>query len=184
MKKITSITIKEVINNDPDISYLGEITKTKQYNVHRKQSSIPTDPDNIDDSDWYMPFNHLPHDPNEWKHVSQEEKERVIKEYGSLRKADIAYAYADMERLQNYYEGKWWCIGIVLTARFAVSDDGIHFAYDDMNASLWGIESDINKEQKNQFIDELKHELKQQLLDFGFTEDAIATAMASIKEEK
>ncbi len=184
MKKTTSITIKEVIDDNPDISYLGKITKRQMYDIGRKQLSIPTNPDDIKNTEWYMPFRHLPHNPENWEHVNQEEKEKVIKEHGSLRNADIAYAYADMKRLQNYYEGKWWYIGIVLTARFAISDDNLHWAYDDMTASLWGIESDINKEQKNQFIDELKHELKQNLLEFGFTENDIDTAMESIEEEK
>ena len=47
MKKINNITLKIEIDEDPDVSYLGEITNSynarKQYNKHW----IPVDPENM-----------------------------------------------------------------------------------------------------------------------------------------
>lgn len=162
MKKITSITIKEKEDYDPDLSYLGEISHKKTYDKHW----IPINPDNLSEG-WFSPCNHLPYNPNS----------------GITREEAIKYAYEDLHRLLSYGR-TWWTNGIKITARFAISDDeGKHWANDERSESLWGIESDCDKKYKQEIIEDLKQELKEQLIEFGFTEDAIASAMASATEE-
>ena len=175
MKKINNITLKIEIDENPDVSYLGEIadsqTARKQYNKHW----IPVDPENPD-GEWFSPCNHLPHKDSNWEHVSQEDKNKVIAKYGSLRKADIAYAYEDCERLQNFYAGHWWMEGIVLRASIAVSDDGTHWAYDEIVCSLWGIESDGGEDYKATIVKDLSAELEHELTLWGFSHDEILNA--------
>ena len=175
MKKINNITLKIEIDEDPDVSYLGEIadsqTARKQYNKHW----IPVDPENPD-GEWFSPCNHLPHKDSNWNHVSQKDKDEVIAKYGSLRKADIAYAYEDCERLQNFYAGRWWMEGIILRASIAVSDDGIHWAYDEIVCSLWGIESDGGEDYKATIVKDLSAELEHELTLWGFSHDEILNA--------
>lgn len=179
MKRITEITIKTEFDNDPDMSYLGEITDRKNYDLHRHCLSIPTDPDDINNTKWYMPANHLPHKEEDWKHVSLIEREQIIRQYGSLRKADIHYAYEDLKRLQDYYAGRWWMEGIIVTAKIEVSEDGKNWAHEEVIASLWGIESDMTKDQRSNVIADLKSEVAHDLGIWGFEKDAIAAAMAS-----
>ena len=175
MKKINNITLKIKIDEDPDVSYLGEITNSynarKQYNKHW----IPVNPKNPD-GEWFSPCNHLPHKDSNWEHVSQEDKNKVIAKYGSLREADIAYAYEDCERLQNFYAGNWWMEGIILRASIAVSDDGTHWAYDEIVCSLWGIESDEGEDYKATIVKDLSAELEHELTLWGFSHDEILNA--------
>ena len=175
MKKINNITLKIEIDENQDVSYLGEIadsqTARKQYNKHW----IPVNPKNPDGG-WFSPCNHLPHKDSNWEHVSQEDKNKVIAKYGSLREADIAYAYEDCERLQNFYAGRWWMEGIILRASIAVSDDGIHWAYDEIVCSLWGIESDGGEDYKATIVKDLSAELEHELTLWGFSRDEILNA--------
>ena len=175
MKKINNITLKIEIDENPDVSYLGEIadsqTARKQYNKHW----IPVDPENPD-GEWFSPCNHLPHKDSNWDHVSQKNKDEVIAKYGSLRKTAIAYAYQDLERLQKFYAGYWWMEGIILRASIAVSDDGTHWAYDEVVSSLWGIESDGGEDYKATIVKDLSAELEHELTLWGFSHDEILNA--------
>jgi hypothetical protein len=150
----------------------------KNYDEHW----IPINPDNIDEG-WFAPANHLPHKINNWNHVSQESKNEVIAKYGSLRRADIAYAYRDLKRLQDFNADTWWCIGIIVTAKIEVSEDEKNWAHEEVNASLWGIESDATEEHKQTIIEDLKSDVTHDLKIWGFSTSDIATAMSLIKEE-
>jgi hypothetical protein len=175
MKKINSITIKTEPDEYPDISYLGEVRQRKKTG-----NEIPTRPDDIKNTEWFEPCNHLPHDINNWRHVSDEEKEKVIKQYGSLRKADIAYAYQDLRRLENFYAGRWWMEVITIRASIAVSDDGEHWAFDGIVMSLGGIESNGSEEYKQEIINDLMSEMKHELELWKFTPEEIEKAMKEL----
>ncbi len=85
------------------------------------------------DHRYFKPTNHLPHNPKNWEHCSPDSLAGVIADYGSLEKADIAYAIADWERAESY--GKdWSMLGVVVQAYagdWLIQTD-----------SVWGIESD------------------------------------------
>ena len=181
MKKINKITLKIEIDENLDVSYLGEIAETPR-NGYDNEAWIPVDPKNPN-GEWFSPYNHLPHKDSNWDHVSQEDKDEVIKEYGSLRKAAIAYAYQDLEHLQNFYAGRWWMEGIILRASIAVSDDGIHWAYDEIVCSLWGIESDGGEDYKATIVKDLSAELEHELTLWGFSHDEILNAFMEMTTE-
>jgi hypothetical protein len=181
MKRINSITIKTEYDESPDLSYLGEITETKQYDLQKHMLSIPTDPDDMNNTKWYIPENHLPHKEENWKTTPQEFKDQAIAKYGSLRKADIAYAYDDHTRLQDYYAGKWWMEGIIVTAKIEISEDGKNWAHDEVIASLWGIESNSDKEYRENIIADLKSEVAHDLKIWGFSNSDITVALADAK---
>lgn len=183
MKKINHITLKIEIDEDGDpTDYLGVLVE-KYEDIHRLRNNIakhcetwiPVDPENPD-GEWFSPANHLPHNPKSWDHVSEEKKDKVIAKYGSLRKADIAYAYEDCERLRKFYAGHWWMEGIILKASIAVSDDGTHWAYDEIICSLWGIESDGGEDYKATIVKDLSAELEHELTLWGFSHDEILNA--------
>jgi predicted Fe-S protein YdhL (DUF1289 family) len=179
MKKINSITIETEIDEWPDISYLGEVRQRKETG-----NEIPTRPDDIKNTEWFKPCNHLPHDIYNWRHASDEEQEKVIKQYGSLRKADIAYAYQDLKRLENFYASQWWMEVITIRASIAVSDDGEHWAFDEIVVSLGGIESDGSKEYKEQIKNDLISEMKHELELWKFRQEEIETKIKEITNEQ
>lgn len=179
MKKINDITLKIEPDDNPDVSYLGEIARNQKYR-HENEAWIPVDPDNPS-GDWYSPMNHLPHKDSNWAHVDQKTKDEVIARYGSLRKADIAYAYQDLERLQKFNAGSWWMEIITLRASIAVSDDGEHWAYDEVVCSLGGVESDGGEDYKHTIVKDLKSELAHELLVWGFSKEKINNAFSEMK---
>lgn len=181
MKQLLSVVLTKEIDYDPDLSYLGEISDKPKYR-HKNEAWIPTRPDNIHNTRWFSPCDHLPHKESNWSHVSDEDKQKVIEKYGSLRKADIAYAYEDLERLLNYNEGRWWMEYYRLTAKIAVSDDGKHWAYDEIDTSLGGIESDGGRDYKNMIIEDLKSELMHDLELWGFERWEIMNSMCAMED--
>lgn len=176
MKRITNVKVITTTDDDPDLSFLGEFSRKPLYR-HKNEAWIPTDPDNMKHTIWFSPCNHLPHKEENWRHVSEEDKQQVIKEFGSLRKADIHYAYEDMRRLQAYENGKWYMEIIALVVTIQVSEDGTHWATQDLIESIGGIESDGDDEYKNTIINEMKEEMKSQLKSWGFDDDEITNAL-------
>lgn len=172
MKRITNVKVITTTDDNPDLSFLGEFSRKPLYR-HKNEAWIPTDPDNMRHTIWFSPCNHLPHKEENWRHVSEEDKQKVIKEFGSLRKADIHYAYEDMKRLQAYEDGKWYMKIIALVVTIQVSEDGTHWATQDLVESIGGIESDSDDKYKNMIINEMKEEMKSQLKSLGFDEDEI-----------
>jgi hypothetical protein len=112
---MTNIKVTTETDDYPDISFLGEFAK-KPLNRHQNEAWIPTNPDNMGHTIWFSPCNHLPHKKENWAHVSDKDKQKAIEEFGSLRKADVYYAYEDMKRLQAYYADKWNMEIITVTA--------------------------------------------------------------------
>jgi DNA polymerase III alpha subunit len=169
MKKIMSIKTQKQHDNDADLSYLG-----KFHRGNRKSFDMETY-----DGFWFTPANHWPHNPKNWNHVSQEDKEKVIKQYGSLKKADWTYARKDRQRLIDYYRDKWSMIGIILKIQVGISEDGKNWGILDIDNSSWGIESDSGEKYFNEVIEDLKHEAIYKLKEIGFTEEEITVALAA-----
>jgi hypothetical protein len=177
MKKIISVKLLKKYDDDPDLSWLGEF-----HDGDRKPFDLAPVEERIGGwyrTTWFTPSQHWPHNPNNWDNVSQEDKEKVIKQYGSLKKADWTYARKDRQRLIDYYEEKWLMIGIVLKVQVGISEDGKNWGILDIEESLWGIESDSKKEHFNEIIEDLKHEAIYKLKEIGFTEEEITVALAA-----
>ena len=67
--------------------------------------------------------------------------------------------------------------GIILRASIAVSDDGTHWAHDEIVYSLWGIESDGGEDYKATIVKDLSAELEHELTLWGFSHDEILNAL-------
>jgi hypothetical protein len=182
MKKINHITFSVEFDEWPDVSYLGEISTQPTWK--EGEAWIPVDPENFKDytnPEWFSPCNHLPHKKENWIHVSTEDKQDIIKKYGSLRKADIAYAYEDLKRLQH--AGHWWIESYIIRASIAMSDDGEHWAFDEIIVSLGGIKSDGDDQYKKQITNDIKDEMIHELEIWGFARWEILNAMCEMKTE-
>ena len=80
------------------------------------------------------------------------------------------YALQDKKRLEAYYNDEWYFIGIQAVAEIRIN--GISQTIS--SGGLYGIESDSGNEYFDEVLEEQKEELKDNLLELGFTEKEIA----------
>jgi hypothetical protein len=80
------------------------------------------------------------------------------------------YALQDKKRLEAYYNDEWYFIGIQAVAEIRIN--GISQTIS--SGGLYGIESDSGNEYFDEVFEEQKEELKDNLLELGFTEKEIA----------
>ena len=80
------------------------------------------------------------------------------------------YALQDKKRLEAYYNDEWYFIGIQAVAEIRIN--GISQTIS--SGGLYGIESDSGDEYLDEVFEEQKEELKDNLLELGFTEKEIA----------
>ncbi len=85
--KVIKIEVKRVIDENPDLSYLET---TPEY--------------------------HYGENGSEWRNVSEEDMEKIIKQYDSIWNACMAYARQDKRRLDDFNKGIWNMIGIKAVA--------------------------------------------------------------------
>ena len=112
--KAVKIEIKRIVDEHPDLSFL-ETTPEYHYGI----------------------------DGSNWKHVSDEDRQRVIAQYGSIWNACMAYAKQDKERLDAYNRGVWNIIGMRAVATIHISiDNNIVKIQTIESGGLFGIESD------------------------------------------
>lgn len=112
--KVVKIEVKRIVDEYPDLSFL-ETTPEYHYGV----------------------------DGYNWRHVSEEDRKKVIEQYGSIWNACVVYADQDRARLDAYNRGTWWMIGIKAVATIHIPlGDGVSNIQTIESAGLWGIESD------------------------------------------
>ena len=84
---------------------------------------------------------------------------------------DISYLQQyDKKRLEAYYNNEWHFVGIQAVAEIRI--DGLLQTIN--SGGLWGIESDSSDEYFDEVFEEEKEQLKDVLLQLGFTEKQIA----------
>lgn len=112
--KVVKIEVKRIVDENPDLSFLET---TPEYHYGKNGS--------------------------EWDHVSEEDMWQIIKQYGSIWNACMAYAKHDKERLDAYNKGTWEMIGIraVATIHIPVNDDTVKIQTIE-SGGLFSIESD------------------------------------------
>ena len=80
------------------------------------------------------------------------------------------YALQDKKRLEAYYNDEWHFVGVQVVAEIRI--DGLLQTIS--SGGLWGIESDSSDEYFDEIFEEEKEQLKDVLLQLGFTEKEIA----------
>lgn len=80
------------------------------------------------------------------------------------------YALQDKKRLEAYYNDEWYFIGIQAKAEIRIN--GISQVI--TSGGLWGIESDSGDDYFNKIYQDEKEDLKNSLLELGFSEKEIA----------
>jgi hypothetical protein len=155
-KKILSIKINKILDQDPDTSYLG------------KYSDKPDSPYSIDRfgengegrRGQYRYFN-----PNYQKYIG--DNEELAKQY----------CWEDFERIESFNNGEWHYIGIVAVAEVASSSGTIQTI---QTGGVWGIESDCDKDWLKGVGKDQLGELRKELEDFGFNDKDIENAINNL----
>ncbi len=112
--KVVKIEVKRIVDENPDLSFL-ETTPEYHYGI----------------------------DGSNWEHVSEEDRQKVIAQYGSIGDTCMAYAMRDKERLDAYNRGVWEMIGIMAVATIHIPvHDGTAKIQTIDSGGLFGIESD------------------------------------------
>lgn len=185
MKKCTTYTIGqttiEKTNDDFSESYndLGKYTNEigpgiiiREYDEFYER--IPVEMERNDDGTFYGKKDPLIHRYNNNEYPA-------FKPYAGGEKIGTKnyykYGMADYDRMESYNNCNWCYIGIIIKTE-VTTDIGLS---SDITESLFGIESDCTDYHKT-VIEDLKHEVKYQLLKMGFNENEIDLSLDNANE--
>lgn len=101
----------------------------------------------------------------------------------NTREDVIKYVAQDYGRMESLTNDSWSYIGIVAEAQILIPAGNGMGHVQRIDSSLWGIESDSDKDYINQTELELLSELKGQLSALGFSKRAISTAFKTIERK-
>lgn len=123
---------------------------------------------------YWIPARNIPPGGSHWDYVPDDAKQRAIRNYGSLAKADIHYIFQDYLRHESY-EYTWEMIGV----QTWLSIDGRDLACD----STWSIESDCGEEHLKETACQHADEICAQIQELDWlTTEAKAAAAAALSE--
>lgn len=174
--ELRQITLVRVPDDDvPCLDYLGEHVPGPDAGTIDIREHRQVEHDQMP----YFKSRHYPHDPNNWSHVSDEEKQRVIAEFGSLENADLQYALQDYDRLLAYYQGDWYMCLVQARAEIRISAPSGATLGEFTLPSLggYGIESDSRPEYFQERYREEIDQIRPALRELGFTDAAIDAAV-------
>lgn len=160
MTTLREVKINVVVDDNPDLSYLGEYGKAYKPGAIDREEQGDYEPGQF--QYFYPSSNHYPHNPKNWEHVTKADRGKVIKKYGSLRAADEAYTLQDYRRMETFGDS-WHCVGIYAVATVLMGDT----LQEIRSGGLWGIESDsglsdlreVAQDELNELRETLRHEL-------------------------
>ena len=130
--------IVHALDESPDTSYLGEYSNGDKPGAIDRQEKGDM---GRGEYRYFHSANHSVHNPADWTHVSAKDKQKVIREYGSLENATKAYADYDYGRMERLNRGDWCYMGVYAVAHVIINGTAQRFR----SPGLWGIESDSDK---------------------------------------
>lgn len=110
-------------------------------------------------------------------------------DYADVAKTDpeeaAKYRAQDAERLADYHNGYWYCVGIVAEAklRFATPQGGWLNGPEVRSPGIWGIESDSGDDYFDEIGQDELAELRDELYALGFGVVDVDVAFRDIKKD-
>lgn len=145
LKLDVEVSVRWLVDENPDLSHLGEYSeKNEEGAIDCKEHSR-----NYREGHtfrYFIPGNNVPHNPENWSHVTKKDRAECIKKYGSLKLTDEAYAMQDFKRMDAYNNDGWHMTGCKVTLRLGSME---------ADDSLWGIESDCGDKYRRETEKEL-----------------------------
>jgi hypothetical protein len=199
--KILRVWTESVIDQSPDMSYLGEYSNNQEteWDIDRQENG---DMNRGDYCYWNPGPNHIPPgDPKNWKHVTNESigmslaangLRRDLKRAQAIKALDLHYIQQDYARCESYNRGDWCYLGIIAKAevqsgvevagKVLEKADGKRVALLGpiqtlRSGGLWGIESDSADSYFAVVEQEELAQLADELKAFGFGDRAIKYAI-------
>lgn len=144
--RILSVQIDRMIDDSPDLSYLG------------KYSNEPGPDDRTIDR-------------QERGDMRRNEFRYFIAALSGDETGNPESVLQDYNRMESYNRGEWSCYGIAAVARVQLSSDTVQRI---TSGGLWGIESDSDDSYFAGVNEEQLAELRTELLALGFTEGEVS----------
>ena len=155
-RRILSVTVVKIPDDDPDLSHLGEYSNKPdpRYSIDRKQRG-----------DWergtFQYFN--PSSDYDGSGIDE------------LRQ----YTDEDYKRMEAYNNGEWYMVGVKAFAK--VHQLGGTVIQGMESGGLWGVESDSGEDYFKELAQEQLRELRCELLACGFSDTEISAAFKEVK---
>ena len=174
MKKIDKIKIVHTVEDDPDLSWLGEYTdQLRPGIVVRKYEKFYED---LSDEE----IEEIPDRSNEYRGFSP----GISGGYAITNPEDKQNALSDYARMEDINNGYVGFIGISAEAKVLTQYSGSdHWLVNTLSSGgLWGIESDSDDSYLKEVQDEQLEELKDVLKEYGFSQDEINKSFQEVIE--
>jgi hypothetical protein len=230
-KTILSVTLKRVLDENPDTSWLGEYSnkRTSDYSIDRRHSEdcdsqreltanarqtiehargtvaeFQALEPNSDTLEWqaledaYYFLDSLADEVIECDCGGHQVSSRELPYFnpsfnyvdasGNLREGMTAaevrkYVRQDYDRMESLNNGSWSFIGIVAECEIEAIVDGKPYTTE-LHASVWGIESDSDRDYLKSTEDEQLADIRSQLGEYGFSSRAISQAFKFIERKE
>lgn len=166
-KKILSVKVKRMMDDDPDTSFLGEYTDDlEDWNIDRCSEKYICE---MDDDE------RIPERGREY---------RFFKPYAGGEKQGTEeykeYGLQDFKRMESINRGDICFMGVRAEARVQLAGDLVQTI---TSGGLWGIESDSGPKYFKEVEDEQLSELRDELRAIGFTDAKIKKAFDDREED-
>jgi hypothetical protein len=227
-KRILSVTVKRVLDENPDASWMGEYSnkRTSDYSIDRRHSEdcdsqrdltakarltiehargtvaeFQALEPNSDTLEWealedaYYFLDNLADEVIECDCGGHQVSSRELPYFnpsfnyvdasGNLREGMTAeevrkYVRQDYDRMEALNNGSWSFIGILAECEIEAIVDGKPYSTE-INASVFGIESDADRDYLRTTEDEQLADVRGQLKEYGFSSRSISAAFKTVK---
>jgi len=160
MKRIASIRLVREFDNDPDLSFLGEYSDSRDASDGKSF-------DREELGDW-----------------SRGEYHFFTAAMSGDESGNPDSPRQDYERCESYNRGVWHMIGIRAEAEIQTSADGRHWSIQRVGSpGLWGIESDSDESYLQSVESDELAALAEILAELGFSRRSIRAAVKSAESE-
>jgi hypothetical protein len=193
MKRIHSVTLKRMIDESPDTSWLGEYGQRaeSEYSIDREHATdcpINTGKsaksglfiERDDDTECTCGGQYLDRNSYQFFNPNHENYK------GIGHDETVKYCLQDYARMESLNNGNFCFIGIRAEAEYSlIESDRCGLLIQEVSSGgLWGIESDSEPAYLAEIEQEELSELKKQLRAIGFSSRAIATAFKNAERKE
>lgn len=170
MKRIAKITVRTMLDECPDTSWLGEYTDDLEPGIIVRVAR-----------------EYCERLPEDYELPPRGREFRGFRPYAGGEQPGTEdyckYGMQDFERMESFAKGDWHFVGIRAEAEVLSSRNGKEWLINRLSSGgLWGIESD----SEASYFDEVKREeiqeLKATLMEYGFTRKQIESAFKNVEE--
>jgi hypothetical protein len=194
--KIVRVWIEKRVDEEADLSYLGEYAASAQseWAVDRRANG---DGSNEEYRYWNSGGNHVPPGkPENWSHVTDEDVWAAVRKNNAtlpdgvipssrasaIEALDLHYIQEDYQRCEGYNRGDWNMVDVIAKAEVRSTQGIIQVLH---SGGLWGIESDSDASYFEEIAGEELAGLRAELENgTGFGKRAVDYAFKSVERDE